>query len=103
LFALETHMEEIAVALGMDIVEFKRKNWVQAGDTMDIAPMLGEGEADIASVPVIRTCGLNECMAQGMQAIDWERKSQPGWNMVPGRPHLRRGLGMAVCMHGTAI
>jgi putative selenate reductase molybdopterin-binding subunit len=103
LFALETHMEEIAVALGLDIVEFKRKNWVQVGDTMDIAPMLGEGEADIASVPVIRTCGLNECMAQGMQAIDWGRKAQPGWNMVPGKPHLRRGLGMAVCMHGTAI
>ncbi len=103
LFALENHMEEIAVALGMDVVDFKRKNWVQAGDTMDIAPQLGEGEADVSSVPVIQTCGLNECIAQGMQAIDWSRRSRTGWNMVPGKPHLRRGLGMAVCMHGTAI
>lgn len=103
LFALESHMEEIATAIGMDVVEFKRKNWVQVGDTMEIAPQLGEGEADVSSIPVIKTSGLNECMAQGMQAINWNRRYEPGWNMIPGKPHLRRGLGMAVCMHGTAI
>ncbi len=103
LFALEVHMEEIAEALGMDLIEFKRKNWVQVGDPMDIAPQLGEGEATIDAVPVITSSGLNECIAQGMQAINWNRRYQPGWSMVPGKPHLRRGLGMAVCMHGTAI
>lgn len=103
LFALEVHMEEIAEALGMDVVEFKRKNWVQVGDTLDIAPLLGEGEAEISSIPVIQSSGLNECIAQGMQAINWNRRYEPGWNVVPGQPHLRRGLGMAVCMHGTAI
>ncbi|MEW5958763.1 MAG: molybdopterin cofactor-binding domain-containing protein [Chloroflexota bacterium] len=103
LFALEVHMEEIAAAIGMDVLEFKRKNWVQAGDSMDIAPQLGEGEADVSSTPIIQSCGLNECIAQGMQAINWNRRYQAGWNMVPGKPHLRRGLGMAVCMHGTAI
>jgi putative selenate reductase molybdopterin-binding subunit len=103
LFALEVHMEEIAAALGMDVVEFKRKNWVQSGDPMDIAPQLGEGEADVSSIPIIGSCGLNECIAQGMQSINWNRRYQPGWNMVPGKPHLRRGLGMAVLMHGTAI
>ncbi len=103
LFALESHMEEIAEAIGMDVIEFKRKNWVQVGDAMDIAPQLGEGEATIESAPVINSSGLNECIAQGMQAIDWNRRYEPGWNVVPGQPHLRRGLGMAVCMHGTAI
>ncbi|MCG3206549.1 MAG: hypothetical protein FOGNACKC_00148 [Anaerolineae bacterium] len=103
LFALETHMEEIAVALGLDPLEFKRKNWVKVGDPLDIAPQLGEGEADVSSIPVVRTSGLSECIAQGMQAIGWERRSDPNWKMVPGKPHLRRGLGMAVCMHGTAI
>lgn len=103
IFALESHMEEIAAAIGMDVIEFKGKNWVQAGDTMDIAPQLGEGEAQVGPAPVIKTSGLNECMAQGMQAINWARRYQPGWNRVPGKPHLRRGLGAAVCMHGTAI
>lgn len=103
LFALETHMEEIATAIGMDVIEFKRKNWVQSGDPLDIAPYLGERDVEIAAIPVIGSCGLNECVAQGMQASNWNRRYQPGWNMVPGKPHLRRGLGMAVCMHGTAI
>ncbi len=103
LFALETHMEEIATAIGMDVIEFKRKNWVQSGDPLDIAPYLGERDVEIEVIPVIGSCGLNECVAQGIQAINWNRRYQPGWNMVPGKPHLRRGLGMAVCMHGTAI
>ncbi len=102
-FALETHMEEIAEALGMDPVEFKSKNWVNVGDPMDIAPQLGEGEADVANIPVITSSGLAECVAQGMQAIGWDRRYDPSWREVPGKPHLRRGLGMAVCMHGTAI
>ncbi len=104
LFALESHMDEIAAALGMDVIEFRRRNWVQSGDVLDIAPYLGEREVEeVTELPIIGSCGLNECVAQGMQAIDWNRRSQPGWNMVPGKPHLRRGLGIAVCMHGTAI
>ena len=103
LFALESHMDEIAQALGLDVIEFRRKNWVKVGDPLDIAPQLGESDAAGASVPLIQSSGLAECIAQGMQAIDWGRRNQPGWNMVPGQPHLRRGLGMAVCMHGTAI
>ena len=104
LFALECHMEEIALSLNMDPIEFRRKNWVQAGDTMPIAPLLGEGEKETVHFePVIQSCGLNECFEQGMAAIDWARKFEPGWHEVPGKPHLRRGLGAAMCMHGTAI
>lgn len=104
LFALEVHMEEIALALGMDIIEFKRKNWVKLGDPMDIAPHLGEGEAEnVQTIPLINSCGLEECIAQGMQAIGWGRRNNPAWKAIPGKPHLRRGLGMAVMMHGTAI
>ena len=104
LFALEVHMEEIALALGLDVIDFKRRNWVNVGDGLNIAPHLGEGEADnVISVPIIRSNGLNECIAQGMQAIGWQRHYDPDWHLVPGKPHLRRGLGMAVCMHGTAI
>ena len=104
LFGLEAHMDEIAHELGMDTIEFRRKNWVQAGDPMPIAPHLGEGEKDtVVEIPIIESCGLNECFEQGMQAIEWQRKREAGWHEVPGKPHLRRGLGAAMCMHGTAI
>ncbi len=84
LFALENHMDEIAHELGFDPIEFRRKNWVQAGDPMPIAPLLGEGEKEtVVDVPIIESCGLNECFAQGLQAIDWDRKHQPGWHEVP--------------------
>jgi putative selenate reductase molybdopterin-binding subunit len=104
LFSLECHMDEIAHDLGMDPIQFRRKNWVQAGDPIPIAPLLGEGEKEtVTSVPIIQSCGLNECFEQGMRAIDWPRKYTSDWHLVPGKPHLRRGLGAAMCMHGTAI
>lgn len=102
-FALESHMEEIAEALGIEVIEFKRKNWVQVGDVLDIAPYLGEREVEVVEYPVILSSGLNECIAQGMRSIGWERRYDEKWHQVPGKPHLRRGIGMAVCMHGTAI
>ncbi|MBL8153762.1 MAG: molybdopterin-dependent oxidoreductase [Anaerolineae bacterium] len=103
LFALEAHMEDVAHRLGMDVIEFKRMNWVNVGDPLDIAPHLGEGEAEVTTVPVIRSSGLEQCVLQGMQAIHWHRRDDPSWKLDPDRPHIRRGLGFAMCMHGTAI
>ncbi|MFN2138100.1 MAG: molybdopterin-dependent oxidoreductase [Candidatus Promineifilaceae bacterium] len=104
LFSLEVHMDEIAHEMGLDTIAFRKKNWVQAGDPLPIAPLLGEGEKEtVIEVPVILSCGLNECFEQGQQAIGWERKYDADFHMVPGKPHLRRGLGAAMCMHGTAI
>ncbi len=104
LFALESHIDEIAHELKMDPIEFRRKNWVQAGDTMPVAPLLGEGETEaIQFEPVIHSCGLAECFEQGLRAIGWENKDNPGWRDVAGKPYLKRGLGAALCMHGTAI
>ena len=104
LFALENHMDDIAVQLGVDTIAFRQKNWVQVGDPLDIAPQLGEGEADnVTEIPIIRSSGLDECVAQGMVSIDWDRLKDPNWKLVPGKPHLRRGIGFAMCMHGTAI
>lgn len=104
LFALEVHMDEIAEMLGMDVIEFRQRNWVNVGDGLNIAPHLGEGEKEtVTAVPIIMSSGLNECILFGRQAIGWERRDDPDWRYVPGKPHLRRGLGMAVCMHGTAI
>lgn len=104
LFALESHIDEIAHAMGMDPIELRRKNWVQAGDTLPMAVILGEGEKKtVVDAPVILSCGLDECFNQGMAAIQWERLTESGWHTVPGKPHIRRGLGAAMCMHGTAI
>ncbi len=104
LFALESHLEEIAVALDLDPIKFRRKNWIKVGDGLNIAPYLGEGDYDVPpDTPIVLTSALAECVELGSQAIGWNRRDDPTWKMIPGQPHKRRGLGMAVCMHGTAI
>ena len=36
--------------------------------------------------------------------IGWDQKIRnPAWHAVPGKPHLRRGIGVALVMQGTAI
>ncbi len=103
LFALEAHMEDVAHALGIDPLEFRRMNWTVAGDPIDVAPSLGEGETDDGFVPVVTSSGIEECVAQGKRSVGWERRSDPDWRRPADRPHIRRGLGFAMCMHGTAI
>jgi putative selenate reductase molybdopterin-binding subunit len=101
-FALESHMEEIAVALGMDPVEFKRLNWVKEGDELVLARAMGEGREGVEQW--VTSSGLEECVRQGAAAVGWERRDMGDtYRLDPQRPHVRRGLGMAVAMHGSGI
>lgn len=96
LFALEVHMEEIAEALGMDVVDFKRKNWIKVGDEMVMAKALGEGREGFEQI--VHTSALNEAVEIGQRAIQWDQKRGQ-----PGEGALKRGVGMAVAMHGSGI
>jgi putative selenate reductase molybdopterin-binding subunit len=108
-FALECHMEDIARSLGREVIDFKRQNWVKVGDKQDIVMFLGErgtlnpSDVDPATFPAVMSSGIEECVAQGMRAIGWHRRDDPSWVAPPDQPHIRRGIGFAFCMHGTAI
>jgi putative selenate reductase molybdopterin-binding subunit len=108
-FALECHMEDIAHALGREVIDFKRQNWVKVGDKQDIVMFLGErgtldpADVDPATYPSVMSSGIEECVAQGLRAIGWHRREDPAWVAPADRPHIRRGIGFAFCMHGTAI
>ncbi len=101
LFALESHIEEIALALEMDPVEFKRINWIKEGDEITMAKAMGEGREGFQQF--VKSSGLEQCVQQGAAAINWERRHDPEWRTDPERPHIRRGLGFAVAMHGSGI
>jgi putative selenate reductase molybdopterin-binding subunit len=96
LFALEIHMEQIAERLGLDVLAFKRKNWVKVGDGLNMAVALGEGRDGYPQV--VQSSALAECVELGAKAIGWDQKRGK-----PGDGPIKRGVGMAVCMHGTAI
>ncbi len=101
LFGLEQHMEELALALNMDPLEFKRNNWIKVGQELPMSQAMGEGREGFAQL--VRTNGLEQCVQQGAAAAGWERRLDPAWKSDPARPHVRRGLGLALCMHGTGI
>lgn len=101
-YALESVMEEAAIELGLDPVEFRRLNWIQEGDPIVMARAMGEGREGYEQV--VTSSGLEQCVVQGGAASGWERRAVgDAFRLDPERPHIRRGLGMAVAMHGTAI
>jgi putative selenate reductase molybdopterin-binding subunit len=103
LYALEAHMEDVATELGMDPLEFRRRNWTKVGDPLDVAAELGEGAAEMKFIPVVTSSGMDECVVQGERAVGWHRRNDPAWVQPADRPNIRRGLGFAMCMHGSAI
>ncbi|MXY92534.1 MAG: molybdopterin-dependent oxidoreductase [Caldilineaceae bacterium SB0670_bin_27] len=101
LFGLEQHMEEMALAFGIDPVEFKRINWVKEGQTLPMAVAMGEGREGFPQT--VESSGLAECVEAGAASIGWDRRHDASWKKPPDRPHVRRGIGLAICMHGTGI
>jgi len=101
-WALEPHIEWIVREMGFDPLEFRLKNVIKTGDEHPVSKAWSEGRA--AEAEYITSCGLPECVEQGAAAIAWEDKyGNPDWHQVPGQPHLRRGIGVATVMQGTAI
>ncbi len=99
---VERHMERIARALGMDPIEFRLKNALRQGELQPFSTAWSEGRAP--SPEIIQTNGLEECVRQGRAAIGWDQKfANSQWKAVPGKPYLRKGIGIAMVMQGTAI
>ncbi len=99
---VERHMERIVRELGLDSIDFRVKNFVRAGELHPFSTSWSEGREP--SPEIIQTVGIEECMRQGKAVIGWDEKyDNPEWHEVAGKPHLRRGIGVAAAMHGTAI
>ena len=99
LFGLECVVDEAAMLMGVDPVELRRKNWIRVGDALPLAKALGEGREGFEQT--IKSSATEECFQQGMAAIGWDARDSR--RLDPARPHIRRGVGCAYVMHGTAI
>jgi putative selenate reductase molybdopterin-binding subunit len=95
-FALDSMMDEVAHELGMDPLEFRRKNLIRKGDSDPIAVKLGEGKEGIKRV--IRSCGMDECIEKAASEIGWDQKADS-----TSKSNLKTGIGVALAMHGTSI
>ena len=97
-FAMESLADEIAEKLGIDPMEFHRKNVIRQGDVDKLSAQLGEGKEGLPRV--IRSCGLPECLQKAAAAIDWDGKRQ---SPAEHGGKVRHGVGMACAMQGSGI
>ncbi|WP_254533705.1 xanthine dehydrogenase family protein molybdopterin-binding subunit [Natrinema gelatinilyticum] len=91
--ALEGHLDEVARELDLDPIEFRQRHYMEVGDLDEIAGMMGGEGAERR----IRSCGLDECIERGKDAIGWDDLEQPD------EEHLHRGIGMALSAQGTGV
>jgi len=113
---LDRHMEKIARALKLDPIDFRLKNAIRPGEYHPFSTAWNEGREPRPEI--VHTVGLEQCVAQGRAAINWDDKfGNEAWhNQIPGvksqvsskdltrdTSHLKRGIGVAMVMQGTAI
>jgi len=92
--AVEGHVDEMAAAIDMDPIELRRKNMVQEGDLDVASGITSDGEGHVRR---IRSCGLEEAIERGKEAIGWGEIEQPEAD------HLHRDIGIALAAQGSGV
>ncbi|MBN1266653.1 MAG: molybdopterin-dependent oxidoreductase [Anaerolineales bacterium] len=101
-FAVEEHMDKVAQAIGMDPVIFRLKNTLRAGEIHPFTKVWNEGGQ--AFPERVDSVGLQDCIREVAAVLEWKNKyNNPDWQNVPGKPYLRRGIGIAIGMQGSAL
>lgn len=88
MWAVEAHTEDVAARMGMDPVEFRRRNLMPAG------------YVDAFSRNELYDDTFNQCLDKAMEAIDYKHKYKEYQNQTGD---IRRGIGVAVFWYNTAV
>ena len=87
-FAAECMADDLALALHMDPLEFRRKNCMRPG------------YEDPHTQVKCNTYGLMECMEKGRRFIHWDEKRREYENQTGP---IRKGIGMAIFCYKTGV
>jgi len=99
---LDRHMEKIARAMSFDPIDFRLKNAIHPGEYHPFSTAWNEGREPRPEI--IHTVGLEQCVAQGRAAINWDDKyGNEEWRRIGNPLYIRKGIGVAMVMQGTAI
>lgn len=91
--ALEGHMDEVANELELDPIDLRSRNLIGNGDLDTASGVTKDGE----HVRRIRSCGIDECIERGKDAIGWEEIEQPE------EEHLHRACGVALTAQKSGV
>jgi putative selenate reductase molybdopterin-binding subunit len=96
-FAMNVQMDEMARAIGWDVIDLWKKHHLRSGETSPVFKVLGEGREGVEMI--IGSCGLAECIEQGREAIQWghyrDQRITDGDEV--------HGVGMACLMQGSSV
>ena len=96
-FAMESTMDKMAEAIGMDPLKLRQLNHIKSGEGSPVFAALGEGKEGVPMT--VGSCALGECIEKGAAEIGWNKRTD--WRTKSGR--FRRGIGMAALMQGSSI
>ncbi|HEX8012042.1 MAG TPA: molybdopterin cofactor-binding domain-containing protein [Casimicrobiaceae bacterium] len=85
-FAVESHMDKLAEAIGMDPLEFRLNNAQQPGE---VTP---QGMH-------FKSCGFRECLTTAARYSDYARKHRENAARQKAPGDIKRGVGMASMLH----
>lgn len=88
IFALESHMDDLALRLGIDPIDIRKKNHMKLGFV------------DKTTGITCYSSGLAECIEKGREYIRWDEKRKAYQNQTGP---LRRGVGMAIFSYKTGV
>src|SRR3989454_9018532 len=91
IFALERQMNRVAAAVGLSPEEFRRRNFLRAGDSTATGQMIRE------------TVDLAGLLGRALEASSYHVKKEQFAEQNRGRQAVRKGIGFATFMHGAGF
>ncbi len=88
IFAGDAHMENIAHAMGIDSVEFRKKNMMNVGYLYDY------------TTAEVYYDGLTQCIDKGMELFDYRNKMK---KYAKEKGRIRHGVGLAIHWYTCAV
>ncbi len=98
-FAMAVMMDEMADALGVDKIEFWKKNTIKKGESSPVFAALSE--VGKGTPQIVESCEVPECIDRGAAAFGWREKLERYKNQPKGP--VRRGVGMVCSVHGGTV
>ncbi len=95
-YVAEMQMGKLANILGIDSVELRMRNIAVEGTLMSTGEPFPPG---VSIQPVLETCALE--MGWKKTANGWQKPTYS--HEVPGKPHLRRGIGIGCSFKNTGF
>ncbi len=95
IFALERHLDKVAKTVGLSPDEFRRRNFIQEGETTATSQVIRE------------KVDLNGLLTRAFELTDYhqkrERFSRENGNGGANKSRIKKGIGFASFMHGAGF